>query len=140
MNFVVILKQGYDLNTSHTNLQCKKRNTKMLHACNTVHIRVLARPFPKGTVSFADSNVPSMSALKLTMCLLVPLQHFQQPFELLELNCLSIELSEHCTQLECFVDSGTHVTIVVLTITTSKMRGRSHERLFVNLCVLSNCI
>ena len=37
--------------------------------------RVLARPFPKGTVPFGGSNVPFGSAAKPLMCPLVPLQN-----------------------------------------------------------------
>ena len=39
------------------------------------YTRVLARPFPKGTVPFGDSNVPFGSAPKPTMCPLAPPQN-----------------------------------------------------------------
>ena len=75
-------------------------------------------PFPKGNVPFGGSNVPFRSATKETMCPLAPPQN-QQYFNI-HLNylnlktvwALNIELSEHWTQLKCFVDNGTHVTNV----------------------------
>ena len=41
----------------------------------SVQTRVLARPFPKGTVPFGGSNVPLGSAPKPTMCPLAPPQN-----------------------------------------------------------------
>ena len=94
-----------------------------------VSTKVLARPFPKGTVPFGSSNVPFGSATKETMCPLAPPQNqpiFNSHLNYLNLKtvwALSIELSEHWTQLKCFVDSGTHATNVFgSTITTFKMR------------------
>ena len=46
-----------------------------LTAANQEGGRVLARPFPKGTVPFGGSNVPFGSAPKPTMCPLVPPQN-----------------------------------------------------------------
>ena len=82
------------------------------------HIRVLARSFPKGTVPFGAPNVPFGSAPKPIMCPLAPPQNqhiFNSHLNYLNLKtvwALNIELSEHWTELKCFVDSGTHATNV----------------------------
>ena len=84
------------------------------HVCG----RVLPRPFPKGTVPFGAPNVPFGSAQKPIMCPLVPPQNqhiFNSHLNYLNLKtvwALNIELSEHWTELKCFVDSGTHGTNV----------------------------
>ena len=60
-------------------------------------IRVLARPFPKGTVPFGASNVPFGSAPKPTMCPLAPPldQHiFNSHLNLRTVSALNMELSE----------------------------------------------
>ena len=80
--------------------------------------RVLARPFPKGTVPFGAPNVPFGSAQKPIMCPLAPPQNqqiFNSHLNYLDLKTvwyLNIELSEHWTELKCFVDSSTHAANV----------------------------
>ena len=75
--------------------------------------RVLARPFPKGTVPFGGSNVYFGSATKETMC---PFGFVHLKTNKSHLNlkiCLGseyIELSGLQTELKYFVDSGTHST------------------------------
>ena len=65
-----------------------------------VYCRVLARPFPKGTVPFGGSNVPFGSAQKPIMCPLVPPQNqhiYNSHLNYLNLKtvwALNIELSE----------------------------------------------
>ena len=73
-----------------------------------------SRPFPKGTVPFGVSyvpfglsDVPFGSTLKPT--------YFNIHLNYLNLKtiwALNIELSEHWTELKCFVDSGTHAASV----------------------------
>ena len=63
--------------------------------------RVLARPFPKGTVPFGASNIPFVSAPKSTMCPLAPPQNqliFNSHLNYLDLKTVQVqttELSEH---------------------------------------------
>ena len=67
-----------------------------MHTC-----RVLARPFPKGTVPYGGSNVPFESAPKPTMCPLAPPQNqhiFNSHLNYLNLKTVWVqttELSEH---------------------------------------------
>ena len=75
--------------------------------------KVLASPFPRGTVHFGGSNVPFGSATKETMCPLAPPQNqhiFNSHLNYLNLKTVwapNMELSKRWTQLKCFVDSGT---------------------------------
>ena len=76
--------------------------TMSLNILSTEYIqgRVLARPFPKGTVPFGAPNVPFGSAQKPIMCPLVPPQNqhiFNSHLNYLNLKtvwALNIELSE----------------------------------------------
>ena len=66
--------------------------------CTVVPTRVLARPFPKGTVSFGAPNVPFRSAQKPIMCPLVPPHIFNSHLNYLNLKLVwapNIEPSEH---------------------------------------------
>ena len=78
-----------------------KVNEEDTFRAQKVCIRVLARPFPKGTVPFGALNVPFGSAQKPIMCPLVPPQNqhiFNTHLNYLNLEtvwALNIELSEH---------------------------------------------
>ena len=56
-------------------LPLRKLHALTIAAHSYALIRVLARPFPKGTVPFGGSNVPFGSAPKPTMCHLAPPQN-----------------------------------------------------------------
>ena len=107
---------------------CTSNSRSCSHTCYT---RVLARPFPKGTVSFGAPNVPFGSAQKPTMCPLVPPQNqhiFNSHLNYLNLKtvwALNIELSELKTL--CW---QWYTCKLVLTITTFKMKG------VVTICAL----
>ena len=76
--------------------------------------RVLARPFPKGTVPLGPLWVCS----KTNNMPFGPLQNqhiFNSHLNSLNLKtvwALNVELSEHWTEIKCFVDSSTHATNV----------------------------
>ena len=103
-NFTTVYTYKY-AHTTHTCKihPCRACTHAHVHAHTYVHIRtrVLARPFPKGTVPFGGSNVPFGSAQKPIMCPLVPPQNqhiFNSHLNYLNLKtvwALNIGLSEH---------------------------------------------